>query len=246
MANKAEKINFVLVHGSWHDGHSWRHVEEHLRRAGHTTQAPTLPGRGEGGADITFQDCADTVANAVMTAGLTDIVLVGHSAGGAVIRKAAEQLADRIKRMVYISPLLSKNGESILAAVPPDYAALFRDMAAQSADNTVFPPWPVWRDGFISDADEATARAAFDELHPEPFAPIDEPIDLSLFETLQLPASYINPTEDVVFPIGEWGFFPRMYQVVAPCRLVQMSGGHEVMYSDPEALAKALIIAGRN
>ncbi len=242
-----DKMKFVLVHGSWHDGHSWRFVEKHLHAAGHTTLAPTLPGRGKGASvDITFQDCVDGVVEAVESADLSGFVLVGHSAGGGVARKAAERLAERISRLVYISPLLAGNGESTLAAVPPDYGALFKEMADQSDDNTVFPPWPVWRDGFIGDADEATAKAAFDELYPEPFAPITEPVDLSVFETLQIPTSYINPTEDVVFPIGEWGLFPRMYQKVAPCRLVQMSGSHEVMYSDPGGLARALVIAGRD
>ena len=247
MSTTKDELNFVLVHGSWHDGNSWRHVEKHLHAAGHSTFSPTLPGRGEGASTtITFQDCVDHVVSTVTDAALSDIVLVGHSAGGSVVRKAAEKLADRIRRLVYISPLLAGNGEPVLAAVPPDYGALFKHMAAESPDNTVFPPWPVWRDGFIGDADEATARAAFDELYPEPFGPIVEPIDLTAFEALQIPTSYINPTEDVVFPIGEWGFFPRMYQKVAPCRLVQMPGSHEVMYSDPAGLARALVVAGRD
>ncbi|MEO4044442.1 alpha/beta hydrolase [Hoeflea sp. CAU 1731] len=246
MTDNHDKITFVLVHGSWHDGRSWRHVEKQLHALGHSTLAPTLPGRGEGSSSkITFKDCVDSLVDAVTMAGLSGFVLVGHSAGGAVVRKAAEKLHDRIARLVYISPLLAGNGEPILAAVPPDYGALFKEMAAQSQDNTVFPPWPVWRDGFIGDADEATAKAAFDELYPEPFAPIVEPIELKMFETLQIPTSYVNPTEDVVFPVGEWGFFPRMYQEVAPCRLVQLPGSHEVMYSNPEALANALVAAGR-
>lgn len=247
MANDNGKMTFVLVHGSWHDGNSWRFVEKHLHEAGHATLAPTLPGRGEGASvSISFQDCVDCVVDVVKAADLNRIVLVGHSAGGSVVRKAAESLADRISRLVYISPLLAGNGEPVLAAVPPDYGALFRQMAEESQDNTVFPPWPVWRDGFIGDADEVTAKMAFDELHPEPFGPIIEPIDLTAFEALQIPTSYINPTEDVVFPIGEWGFFPRMYQKVAPCRLVQLPGSHEVMYSNPEALAAALVAAGRD
>ncbi|GAB5464113.1 alpha/beta fold hydrolase [Hoeflea alexandrii] len=247
MASDKDKITFVLVHGSWHDGNSWRFVEKHLHAAGHATLAPTLPGRGDSASmPITFQDCVDCVVDAVKAAGLSDIVLVGHSAGGSVVRKAAEMLADRVRRLVYISPLLAGNGEPVLAAVPPDYGALFKQMAEASPDNTVFPPWPAWRDGFIGDADEATAKAAFDELCPEPFGPIVEPIDLTTFETLQIPTSYINPTEDVVFPIGEWGFFPRMYHKVAPCRLVQIPGSHEVMYSNPEALAGALVVAGRD
>tara|TARA_R110002020_G_scaffold70506_27_gene182997 strand:- start:14506 stop:15174 length:669 start_codon:yes stop_codon:yes gene_type:complete len=221
-------------------------VEACLHAAGHTTLAPTLQtGVGAGPSSVTFQGIVDGLVKDIEAAGLERFVLVGHSAGGSFIRKAAEQLEDRIARMVYISPLLAESGAPTVAAAPPDHRALFEQMAAQSPDNTVFPPWPVWRDGFMGDADEATAKAAFDALRPEPFAPLTEPVDLSVFQTLQIPASYINPTEDIVFPIGEWGFFPRMYQAVAPCRLIQMPGGHEVMYSAPRALAEALVAAGR-
>lgn len=244
MAN--DSLTFILVHGSWHDGGAWRHVEAFLRAAGHTTYAPTLPGRGaDANLSITFQDCADFVSTFVLERDLTGVVLVGHSGGGPIVRKAAERLRERISRLVYLSPLLSKNGETVLDAVPPAYGDLFRQMAAASPHHTVSPPWEVWRDGFIGDADLATARAAFAELHPEPFAPFLEPVNLDVFETLQLPTSYINPTEDSVFPLGEWSFFPRMAQLSGASRIVQLSGSHEVMYSDPEGLARALVRAGR-
>lgn len=242
----SDTLSFVLVHGSWHEGSCWRHVETRMRALGHETFAPTLrTAVGDRQSPATFQSIVDGLVRDVEAAGIESFVMVGHSAGGAFIRKAAEQLADRISRMVYLSPLLAESGESTVSAVPPDYGALFEQMAAASPDNTVLPTWPIWRDGFIGDAEEAVAKAAFDELRPEPFDPLTEPVDLSVFKTLQIPASYINPTEDVVFPIGAWGFFPRMYQKVAPCRLIQMSGGHEVMYSAPDALVDALIAAGR-
>jgi pimeloyl-ACP methyl ester carboxylesterase len=241
-----DALTFILIHGSWHDGGAWRHVEAHLRAAGHTTYAPSLPGRGaSANLRISFQDCADFVSGFLLDQGLRDVVLVGHSGGGPVVRKAAERVAERLARLVYLSPLLSKNGQTVLDAVPPAYGDLFRQMAAASPDNTVFPPWEVWRDGFIGDADLATARAAFGELHPEPFAPFLEPVNLDAFEQRQLPTSYINPTEDSVFPLGEWSFFPRMAQLSGASRLVQLPGSHEVMYSDPQGLARALVRAGR-
>ncbi|MFC3228680.1 alpha/beta hydrolase [Marinibaculum pumilum] len=246
MAEAASGLQFVLVHGSWHTGAGWRHVSARLTAAGHRVLAPTLAGRGEGArTDIGLMDMVNGLCAEVEAADLKGIVLVGHSAGGTVVAKAAERLAPRLARLVFISPLLAPDGGSILDAVPPDYAGAFRAMAEASGDNTVFPPWPIWRDGFIGDADEALAKTAHDELCPEPFGPVTDKVDLSAFAALEVPKSYINPMEDTVFPIGEWGFFPRMYQRIAPCRLVQLHGSHEVMFSNPAALADALVAAGR-
>lgn len=239
-------LTFVLIHGSWHDGGCWRHVEAALRKHGHKTFAPTLPGRGpDAKLDISFQDLADAVSSFVIDAGLTDVALVGHSGGGPIVRKAAEKLGDRLSRLVYLSPLLSQNGQTVLDSVPPAYGDLFRQMAAATPDNTVSAPWVVFRDGFIGDADLDTAKAAFAELHPEPFGPFLEPINIDVFSGLQIPTSYINPTEDTVFPLGEWSFFPRMAQLSGASRIVQMPGSHEVMYSDPLGLAQALVKAAR-
>lgn len=246
MAGAASALTFVLVHGSWHSGESWRHVAAHLTGAGHDCHAPTLPGHGPG-ADpaVRFADYVDALCAFVEQRGLQRVVLVGHSAGGTVVAKAAERLAPRLARLVFVSPLLAPDGGAMTDAVPPDYRALFAQMAEASGNDTVMPPWPVWRDGFIGDADEATARAAYDELCPEPFGPVREKVDLTAFRALEVPRSYVNCMDDVVFPVGEWGFFPRMYQQLAPCRLVQMPGSHEAMYSRPQALAESLVVAGR-
>lgn len=156
----SDTLSFVLVHGSWHEGSCWRHVETRMRALGHETFAPTLrTAVGDRQSPATFQSIVDGLVRDVEAAGIESFVMVGHSAGGAFIRKAAEQLADRISRMVYLSPLLAESGESTVSAVPPDYGALFEQMAAASPDNTVLPTWPIWRDGFIGDAEEAVAES---------------------------------------------------------------------------------------
>ena len=71
---------------------------------------------------------------------MSGIVLVGHSAGGTVVCKAAEQLGDRIGRLVLVSPLLADSGGALTDAVPPDYAGLFAHMASIGSINTFFPP----------------------------------------------------------------------------------------------------------
>src|SRR5205085_5989841 len=46
-ARSGVMANFVLVHGAWHGGWCWRHVQEPLARAGHRVHAVTLTGVGE-------------------------------------------------------------------------------------------------------------------------------------------------------------------------------------------------------
>ena len=36
--------HFVLLHGAWHGGWCWDGVIDEIVKAGHTAEAPTLPG----------------------------------------------------------------------------------------------------------------------------------------------------------------------------------------------------------
>ncbi len=240
-------MTFVMVHGSWHRGRAWRYVAQQLERHGHRVHTPDGP-RHRGGAagGMTFGDYTDTIAHYIEQCKLTNFVLVGHSFGGAVVAKLAERLSTDISRLVFVSAIVPRHGCAVLDEMPPDYAAGFKALADASANNTVLPSWPMWRDIFIGDADGETAKAAFDELVPEPFGPVTEKLDLSRFYALEIPKSYIHCTEDAVFPPGEWGWFPRMYTRLGLCRLVLAAGSHEMMYSNPQRLAEALIKAARD
>ena len=95
---------FVLIHGSWHGGWAWNAAIHELSRKGHRAYAPTLPGHGPGATslEITHQDCVVAVSAHIQERGLKDVILVGHSFGGSVIQKVAEQLPDRIGRTVFV------------------------------------------------------------------------------------------------------------------------------------------------
>ena len=82
---------FVLVHGAWHGGWCWRHVAGILRARGHTVTTPTQTGLGERshlmapGIDLgTF---VTDVENHIQCEDLVNVVLVGHSFGGSVLRR---------------------------------------------------------------------------------------------------------------------------------------------------------------
>ena len=126
--------------------------------------------------------------------------------------------------------------------------ALFEPAVATAPDDgTVMLPYPIWREAFINDADEALAKSSYDSLSPEPYQPHCDKLDLERFYATQIPKSYLNGTEDNALPQGaEWGWHPRMSSRLGLFRLVQMPGSHEVIFTNPGGLAAKLIEAGRD
>src|SRR5262245_33560892 len=109
---------FVLIHGSWHGGWAWQAVIDSRLKKAHQAHAPTLPGHGPGvmRAGSTHQDCVLSTVTWIDQLELEDVILVGHSFGGTVVQKVAEQLPSRIARTVFLDALVldDANASSII------------------------------------------------------------------------------------------------------------------------------------
>ncbi|ROO60162.1 alpha/beta hydrolase family protein [Micromonospora sp. Llam0] len=234
-------MRFVLVHGSWHDGNCWDGVRQALTAAGHEVHAPTLPGNGAN-ADptVSFTRTAEAVAGLIRRADLRDVVLVGHSLGGAVVQAVAVAVPDRLRRLVFHNAYVLADGDTVFQHVPPSAAAAFTSLA--SPEGTLMLPYEAFR-SFISDADEQTARAAYARLTPEPLARAAEPVALPGFADLPVPRSYLYAVDDVAFPPDEFRWHPGQSQRLGEFRLVEMPGSHEVLFTDPQLLAAKLVEA---
>ncbi|MEO6827667.1 MAG: alpha/beta fold hydrolase [Microbacteriaceae bacterium] len=240
-------LTFVLVHGSWHDGGHWAPVAARLTELGHAAHTPTVAGHGKGvDKAVTHDDCVASVVDYILQHDLAEIVLLGHSWGGTVIARVAEEIPERIRRLVFWNAFVPEPGNTLLDEVPPHYRALFAELAAASPDNTVTLPFPIWRDAFIQDVDRAEAERTYATLSSEPFRPFEAKLDLSRFYQLQIPRSFLNGTEDTALPPGEWAWHPRMSSRLGLYRLVQMPGSHELIFSNPVGLADTIVLAGRD
>src|SRR3989442_230822 len=113
----ATMATYVLVHGAYQGGWIWKPVATRLRAAGHLVHAPTLDGCGERHhsirAGITNATHGQEIAQLLFYEDLRDVVLVGTSAGGMVVEKAAELAHDRIGRLVFADALALLPGERV-------------------------------------------------------------------------------------------------------------------------------------
>lgn len=238
---------FVLVHGSWHDGSAWNAVIQHLEVKGHQAFAPTIAGHGKGvNKNVNHAQCTQSIVDYIVDKDLTDIVLLGHSFGGTIIAKVAEAISDRIRRLIFSDAFVLNDGESLRDNIPRDSQAVFDALAKASGDNTIMLPFDIWRETFLNDADLDLAKSSYAQLSPEPYQPFIDKLDLKQFYSLPLAKSYLYCTEDNALPQGEWGWHPRMSSRLGLFRLVQMPGGHEVIFSNPVGLAEKIIVAGRD
>jgi pimeloyl-ACP methyl ester carboxylesterase len=234
---------FLLIHGSWHGGWAWKAVSGWLFDQGHVAHAPTLAGHGPGAKrlGITHRDCVTSVVSYFEQHRLEDVILVGHSFGGTVVQKVAEQLPDRIARIVFLDALILEDNECVLDILPTDFASLVNRLANASSDNTMLIPWELWRDNLIQDAPESVAQSIWEQLSPEPNQVNSDKLDLQRFYSLTIPKSFIVCRQDNA--LGPGYFYPRMSSRLGTSRLLEMNGSHEVMFTRPQELAVKLVEA---
>ncbi len=97
---------FVLVHGAWHGGWCWKRVRGALQAQGHQVFTPTLTGVADRShllsREVNLETHITDVANLMLWEELSEVVLCGHSYGGAVISGVADRIPDRISALVYL------------------------------------------------------------------------------------------------------------------------------------------------
>src|SRR5258706_13056276 len=116
MKNQNTKTSIVLVHGAFADGSSWNKVIPLLEAEGFTVTAVQNPLKS------LSEDVATT--KRVLDAQKGDVVLVGHSYGGAGLTQACARDSKR-KKLGYIGAVPPASGGNLFAlcqkipAAPP-------------------------------------------------------------------------------------------------------------------------------
>lgn len=110
---------FVICHGAWDGGWYWLETASHLQKLGHEVYTPTYTGLGErvhlAIPEITLETHIQDIINVIHYEKLNNIILVGHSYGGAVATGVAERIPEKIWELVYVDALIPNNGDSVVS-----------------------------------------------------------------------------------------------------------------------------------
>src|SRR5438093_658598 len=180
---------YVLVHGAYQGGWIWKPVATRLRTAGHLALTPTLDGCGERRhlvrAGITVGTHAREIAQRLYYEDLTDVVLVGTSAGGMVVQKAAELARERVGRLVFVDALVLMPGEKVDDIVkrpaPNEITELTTGPTKADAESRLF-----------RDLDPALRAWALARVTPHPIAALEAPMEPTTFWEQAWPATVIR------------------------------------------------------
>lgn len=230
---------FVLVHGALHGAWCWRKLVPLLEERGHRVIAPDLPGMGEDRtplSEVTLAGWAAFIAKLSHAAG-GQVILVGHSRGGAVISEAGELACEELLGLVYLAAVLLPAGTRTID-LPVERREGAEEPVVASADGASFRVEPATaRELFYNRASPDDAAWASSQLCAEPVAPNIVPLTVSDERWGRLPRAYIECLDDRAVPIE----LQRSMHERLPCDpVVTMDSDHSPFLTAPAELAAHL------
>ena len=151
-------MDFILVPGFWLDASSWDEVTPPLTAAGHHVHPLTLPGlegMDAARAGIGLRQHIDAVVAAIDAVD-RPVVLVGHSAGGAIIYGAIDQRPNHVLRGIYVD------------SGPLGEGGVINDELPSDGDEIPLPDWDVFEAEDLVDLDDDLREAFIRRAIPQP------------------------------------------------------------------------------
>jgi pimeloyl-ACP methyl ester carboxylesterase len=236
------KPTLVLVHGAFADSSSWSGVVERLEQRGYPVIVPANPLRG-------LDSDAAVLASVLKTID-GPLVLAGHSYGGMLISKAAQD-NPAVKALVYIAAFAPDTGESagaILGKFPvpkfsPDKLRVVPYAlpcgAGTGADTYI--KTEAFHDLFAADVPERTALV---------MAATQRPL-----EGAAISANFMGTPAWKTVP--SWALVARSDNMISPdaerfmaqrahSRVVEVDASHAVAVSHPDAVADIIVDAAHS
>ncbi|MBZ9936919.1 alpha/beta hydrolase [Mesorhizobium sp. BR1-1-16] len=224
----ADAPSIVLVHGAWANGSSWSEVIPLLQEHGlHVVAVHNPSSSFEADVAATRRVIADQPG---------DVVLVGHSYGGAVITEAGD--SDKVRALVYVAAFAPAAGQSVNAIVaaapePPPWQSEIH------ADTMGWLTWsaPGMAKYFAPDVTPKTAALLAATQAPLFSGAFDGKVTQPAWS--KKPSWYVIADNDQIIP-------PPLQKIFADAMhatTVHAPASHVAMLSQPQIVADAIIAA---
>lgn len=227
----------VLVHGAWHGAWCFDRVLPLLADAGIDAVAVDLPGHGADAGPLGDLHGDAARVRAVIDELDGDVVLLGHSYGGAVITEAGVHPA--VRHLVYLCAFAIDASESCMSAAIAESEVL--DLSFEGRPNLA-DAFEAHDDGnltvepglaaecFYNDCDDETTAWALTRLGPQPMGTLgDIPAAVAWRER---PSTYVVCTDDLAV-------HPDLQRVMARrcTNTVEWPTSHSPFLSRPDRIA---------
>jgi pimeloyl-ACP methyl ester carboxylesterase len=233
--------HFVLIHGAWHGGWCWQGVIKALEEAGHTAEAPTMPGQNpdDDRSKVTFASYMEKIVETLKRQS-RPVFLVGHSSAGFLLQSAAPQAPEKIERLIFLNAFILPDGKAQFDLVPPEAAQGMTAAAGASPDHCVPVIEDFVRNRLMAGEPIELQNALLSRLTPQPLILFTTKVKTAAFDRLTLPRAVVFCRGDASLPPGA---FLGMAQGLGKFDLIEIEGGHEALFTQPEAVARGLIKA---
>jgi len=224
---------FVVCHGAWSGGWSWKKLRRPLAERGHVLWTPTYTGLGErshlASPAIDLDTHIADVLGVLDYEDLREIILVGHSYGGMVATGVADRAPDRLKQLIYLDAFVPEDGERVLDGHTAEAGDEMQHLVSARGDGWRLPPRPLAPDVDPEDVAWLTPRRGW-----QPFRTYVQRIKLT-GEGADLPRTYIYCSDKAAYDP-----FKRVAGRVrdrSGWRYLELASGHIPNVTKPTELA---------
>jgi pimeloyl-ACP methyl ester carboxylesterase len=232
----------VLVHGGGFAADSWDLTVTEIHRLAPelTVLALDMPARRNKPGDLremTIADYVDSLVGDIESAGLEDIVIVGHSMGGMTVPGVVTKLgAARVREMIFAAAFLPPEGTSIVDSSPWVIAPVARRIAKKIVP-TETPKW-LLRFAFLNGVPLYRRRFMTGKLHAESLRILTDKVSRRGMPD-DIPRTWILTRRDrAISPKVQRKYIESLGGVQT---LIEMDTYHCMMVSEPERLASFLV-----
>jgi pimeloyl-ACP methyl ester carboxylesterase len=137
---------FLVAHGAWSAGWTWKKMRPRLRALGHDLFTPTYTGLGERGhlasPDVGLDTHVVDICAVIAMEDLRDVVLIGHSYGGMVATAVADRMTANVAQLVYLDAFVPRDGQSVFDLQPPEVRERMQASAQEGGAGWRVPAMP--------------------------------------------------------------------------------------------------------